>query len=288
MTAPGRIDAHHHFWDPADFDYPWMAGEALDPIRRPFAPVDIAPELATNAIDGTVLVQTVADLRETTRFLDLAAGTAFIRGVVGWVDLTDGAAGQTIADLRQRAPGTLVGIRHQVHDEPDADWLDRDDVQAGIRTVGNAGLAYDLLVRTRELPAAIRLVSGFADQRFVLDHIAKPPILSGWSDEWARLIGDLARRPNVAVKLSGMITEASWDEWSPDSLRPYVDHVLHAFGTERVLFGSDWPVCLLAASRYGEVVDAVETLLGGLSDTERADAFGGNAVRWYQLADVAA
>jgi L-fuconolactonase len=282
VTSP-RIDAHHHFWDPADFDYPWMAGDVMDSVRRPFTPDDLAPELTATAVDGTVLVQTVSDLRETTQFLQLATKTPFVCGVVGWVDLTDNTVDETIADLCHRFPGALAGIRHQVHDEPDPNWLDREDVRSGIRTVGDADLAYDLLVRSRELPAAIRLVSDLPDQRYVLDHIAKPPIATGWSDNWARLIGDLARRPNVAVKLSGMVTESKWDDWSPETLRPYVEHVLDVFGTERVLFGSDWPVCLLAASGYTEVVDTVTTLLTGLSETERADAFGGNAVNWYQL-----
>ena len=282
MTSP-RIDAHHHFWNPADFDYPWMAGDALDPVRRPFTPDDLAPQLTANSIDGTVLVQTVSDLRETTQFLQITTTTPFVRGVVGWVDLIDSGVSETLSDLRHRFPSALVGVRHQVHDEPDAEWLDRDDVRAGVRAVGDADLSYDLLVRTREMPAAIRLASDLPDQRFVLDHIAKPPIASGWSDDWARLIAELAARPNVAVKLSGMVTEANWDDWNADTLRPYVEHVLSRFGTDRVLFGSDWPVCLLAASGYTEVVDTVTTLLDGLSEAERSSAFGGNAVSWYQL-----
>jgi len=280
---PQRIDAHHHFWDPADFDYPWMVGDAMDPVRRAFTPEDLAPELEANTIDGTVLIQTVSDVDETTQFLQLAESTPFVRGVVGWVDLTNGRTDGTLAALDERFPGQLVGIRHQVHDEADAAWLDRPDVRIGVEAVGSAGLAYDLLVRTRELPSAIRLVSDLADQRFVLDHIAKPPIADGWSPDWARLIGELAERPNVAVKLSGMVTEANWDDWNADTLRPYVEHVLETFGTDRVLFGSDWPVCLLAASGYSQIVDTVTELLAGLGQDENADAFGGNAIRWYRL-----
>jgi L-fuconolactonase len=278
-----RIDAHHHFWDPAQFHYPWMEGAVMDPVRRAFTPADLAPVLATNRIDGTVLVQTVSDLAETRTFLDLARDTSFVHGVVGWADLTDRELGTTLSELSDEYGRMLVGVRHQVHDETDPRWLERDDVVAGIRTVGTHGLAYDLLVRTRELPAATSVVRALPDQRFVLDHIAKPPMAEGWDEAWSAELVRLAALPNVSVKLSGMVTEADWATWTPETLRPYVDRVVELFGTDRVMFGSDWPVCLLAARDYGDVVDALATILAALSANETAAAFGGNALTWYDL-----
>ncbi|NEN05300.1 amidohydrolase family protein [Diaminobutyricibacter tongyongensis] len=286
MTRALRIDAHHHFWDPAQFHYPWMEGAALDPVRRPFTPDDLAPELARNDIDGTVLVQTVSDLSETRGFLDLARDTPFVYGVVGWADLTSAQLGETLSELAGEYGRTLVGIRHQVHDEGDPRWLERDDVVAGIRTLADHQLAYDLLVRTRELPSAVSVVAALPDQRFVLDHIAKPPIAEGWSDSWATELALLAALPNVSVKLSGMVTEAKWDSWTPETLSAYVVWVVELFGTDRIMFGSDWPVCLLAARNYSEVVDALADVLVGLSAAETAAVFGGNAATWYDLVPV--
>ena len=199
------------------------------------------------------------------------------------MDLTDPAVGDSIATLRE-APGgdRLVGIRHQVHDEPDRDWLRREDVRRGIRFVGDAGLAYDLLVRTRELPAALALAQDMPDVRFVIDHIAKPPILDGTLQPWADRIGAFAGLQHVACKVSGMITEADWDRWQPSDLAPYVDHVLEVFGPGRLLFGSDWPVCLLAAT-YERVIGVTRELLGALSEAERAAVFGGTATEVYGL-----
>jgi L-fuconolactonase len=286
-ASPIRIDAHQHFWDPAEFDYPWMEGDALDPVRRPFGPDELRPELERSGIDGTVLVQTVSDIAETRRFLDIAETTPFVFGVVGWVDLTGADVGDRLDELLA-GPGRLAGIRHQVHDEPDSEWLDRMDVRRAVAEIGARGLSYDLLVRTRELGSATRLVRAFPDQRFVLDHIAKPPIAAGWSEEWSSGLATLAGHPNVSVKLSGMVTEADWMTWNPETLRPYVERVLDAFGPDRAMFGSDWPVCLLAAPNYGSVIDALTTVLDGLSTSEREGVFGVNAARWYNLGDVSA
>ena len=244
-----RVDSHHHLWDPARRTYPWM-GRELDPVRRRFAPEDLRPLLTAAHIDRTILVQTVAGVGETREFLAAAAAHDFIGGVVGWVDLMDRHVAATIEDLKA-APGgqSLVGIRHQVHDEVDAEWLLRDDVQKGITAVGAAGLAYDLLVRTRELPAAVETARRHPDMRFVLDHAAKPRIAAGARDrDWEDAMPPLADLPNVTCKLSGLVTEADWKGWTPDRIRPYVARVLEWFGRERCMFGSDWPVCLLAAS----------------------------------------
>lgn len=276
------VDAHHHFWDPGAADYPWLTDE-LAVIRRPFGPDDLAPELAVTGVRATVLIQTRSSQDETAGFLALAAATPFIRGVVGWVDLTDPAVADAIGTL-QAGPGgdRLMGIRHQVQDEPDADWLLREDVVRGIRAVGAAGLAYDLLVRPRELPAALVLTSRLPDVRFVIDHLAKPPIASGDLEPWRSRIAGFRELGHVACKVSGLVTEAAWTSWTRAGLQPYVDHAVDVFGSGRLVFGSDWPVCLLAAS-YRQVVEAARAALEGLTDAERAAIFGENAVRIYRI-----
>jgi L-fuconolactonase len=276
------VDAHQHFWDPSREVYPWMTGE-LAPIRRRFAPGDLGPLLAANGVDRTVLVQTISTEDETREFLATAGGREFIAGVVGWVNLTASDVSERIAALRAASGGAkLVGIRHQVHDEPDADWLNRPDVRRGIAAVGRAGLAYDVLVRTRELPAAHALVRAMPDMRFVVDHIAKPAIASGAIDEWSEGMAPLASLPNVFCKLSGMATEAG-KGWRVRDLVPYVSRVLDWFGAERCMFGSDWPVCLLVAS-YAEVLNACRQAIGDVSAAERDRIFGETAIAFYQLA----
>jgi L-fuconolactonase len=276
------VDAHHHFWDPARADYPWLTDE-LAVIRRAFTRMDLEPLLAAAGVDATVLVQTRSSLEETREFLATAASTPFIRGVVGWVDLTDPAVGEVLAGLRE-APGgdRLVGIRHQVHDEPDPEWLLRDDVGRGLRAVGDAGLVYDLLVRPRELLAALQVARALPETRFMIDHIAKPPIKDGVLQPWADLIRPFGDLPNAWCKVSGLVTEADWTSWEPTDLEPYVDHVLDVFGPGRLIFGSDWPVCLLAAS-YQQVFDATRAALGELGAYEQAGIFGGNATSVYRL-----
>jgi L-fuconolactonase len=278
-----RVDAHHHLWDPTQAAYPWMTDE-LAAIRRPFTTVDLAPLLVDAEIDATVLVQTRSSLDETREFLAAAGRTPFIRGVVGWVDLTDPAIADVIAAL-DAAPGgdRLVGIRHQVHDEPDPDWLLRNDVARGIRAVGAAGLVYDLLVRSHELTAALELTRREPEVRFVIDHLAKPPIRDSELHPWAALIRPFEALDHVACKVSGMVTEADWTTWEPSDLAPYVDHALEVFGPDRLMFGSDWPVCLLAAS-YEQVVEAAHTTLARLSPAESAAVFGETASTVYRLA----
>jgi L-fuconolactonase len=276
------VDAHHHFWDPATADYPWLTDE-LAAIRRPFGPDDLEPLLAAAGVDSTILVQTRPDFEETVEFLGIAERTPFVRGVVGWVDLTSVGVADDIADLSSRPGGAaLVGIRHQAHDEPDPDWLQRDDVIRGIEAVGAAGLVYDLLVRPRELPAAMRLARRLPDVRFVIDHIAKPPIARRELEPWTGLMAPFAELSNVACKLSGMVTEADWAHWTVDDLRHYVDRVLEVFGPGRLMFGSDWPVCLLAGS-YQDVFEAARQVVSALSESERVGIFGENAVRTYRL-----
>lgn len=277
------VDAHHHVWDPTRADYPWMTGP-YEPVRRPFTPADLAPHVAANGIDATVVVQARMTLDETHELLAAAVATPFIRGVVGWVDLTDPGIADAIAAIRERPGGErLVGIRHQVHDEADPDWLGGEDVRRGVRAVGEAGLVYELLVRTRELPAALAIAQALPDQRFVIDHIAKPPIREGELQPWSDRIAAFAGLDHVTCKVSGMVTEADWQHWQVSDLAPYVDHVLAVFGPRRLLFGSDWPVCLLAASYDGVLAVARETLRG-LSESETAAVFGGSATGIYRLA----
>ncbi len=278
-----RIDSHHHFWEPERREYAWMTGDAMAPIRQPFAPADLAPELEAAGIDGTILVQTVPSFAETEEFLATAAATEFVRGVVGWVDLTDAGVGDALDTLLSRPDGMyLKGIRHQAHDEPDDDWLTRPDVIDGVAACTARGLVQDLLAKEPQLPACIRLADALPQTQFVLDHIAKPRIAAGEMEPWRGLIRDLAERPNVVVKLSGMITEADWAAWTIDDLKPYAQIVLDAFGTDRVLFGSDWPVCRLAGS-YMQVTEAAEALTEALTPEEKAQVFGGNAARIYRL-----
>lgn len=286
MDEPAeRIDAHQHFWDPNHYVYPWMAGREMDPVRRAFGPRDMRPLLDAADISGTVLVQTVSDQAETREFLNVAGSTPFVRGVVGWVDLTSPAVGEALDALLAGDNGRfLVGIRHQVHDEPDPGWLLRDDVRRGLRAVAGHGLTYDLLVRARELPAAAATARELPELDIVLDHIAKPAIAAGGDELWAERMPSLSRCPNVRVKLSGMITEADWTDWTPGDLRPFIAQVCEWFGLDRVMFGSDWPVCLLAGT-YTSVIEALIAAVGPLSAAEDAALFGGTARAFYRLGD---
>ena len=283
MTKTTVIDAHHHFWDPTRRDYYWMGGDELASIRKPMGPEDLRPLLAQNNVDRTVIVQTVPTVEETEEFLSIAASTDFVAGVVGWVDLTDPGVSDTLAELKTGENGKwLVGIRHQVHDEEDPTWVAREDVIRGIKAVGAAGLAYDLLPKQRELPACLPAVDANPDMRFVVDHIAKPLIAAGEMEPWAARLEELSKRPNVFCKLSGIVTEADWTGWKPEDLKPYVDRVLEWFGEERVMFGSDWPVCLLA-SDYSTVKGTLESLLGNPAGETYVKIFGGNATTFYRL-----
>jgi L-fuconolactonase len=261
-----------------------MEGAALDPIRRAYGPEELAGELARADIDGSVLVQTISSESETREFLRVAEATNFVLGVVGWVDLTAKDVDERLDALRNAEGGSwLVGIRHQVHDEADARWLCRPDVHRGLLAVQEHGLTYDLLLRAREIPAAIETVQAMPELQFVVDHIAKPTIAAGQDAPWAAGMKQLSELPNVSVKLSGMITEADWTDWTFADLRPFVAQVREWFGIERLMYGSDWPVCLLAANGYRDVLDATRSALGVLSDGEAQAVFGVNAQAFYGL-----
>jgi L-fuconolactonase len=283
VTRVPVVDAHLHFWDSSRRNVDWLLGARFDLIRKPFMPVDLLPLLAPAGVDCTVLVQTLPSVSETREFLHIAATTQFVAGVVGWVDLTDPAVAETLAELQSRQDGKwLVGIRHAVQDEQDAEWLLRPDVQRGLAAVRDAGLAYDFLVRPRELPAALATARAFPDMRFVIDQIARPPVASDEIEAWAGLLQPFRELSNVAIKLSGMITEAGWTGWMPEQLRPYVKIALDIFGTDRSMYGSEWPVSLLGGN-YGVVKQALEDALPPLSPDDWAKVFGGVAIEFYRL-----
>ncbi len=280
------IDAHQHFWDPRRGDYPWMSGEAA-PLRRIYSPADLRPELEENGVAATVLVQTWSSVEETVEFMETAAATDFVAGVVGWVDLTAPDADRTIADLKAHPHGRyLVGIRHQVHDEPDVDWLLRKDVRRGLEAVAAHDLVYDLLLRPAHIPAALAVAREMPHLRLVVDHIAKPEIAADGFAAWSRsFAGFAAERSHVWCKLSGMVTEADWKNWSAAQLVPYMREALEVFGPDRCLFGSDWPVCTLAAS-YAQVLSCAKEGISHLSDAEKAQVLAGSAIDLYRLADT--
>jgi L-fuconolactonase len=270
-------------WDLAVRPEPWITGAEMAPIDRTFELSDLAPHAKAAGVAATVLVQTLPDLAETRDFLALAADSDLVGAVTGWVDLTSPAVVDDLAALRE-APGGeyLRAIRHGVQSEEDPAWLCRDDVRRGLAAVAAAGLGYELLTIPVQLPAAIRTVAALPELAFVLDHCSKPAIARDELDPWATHIRELAAQPNVSCKLSGLVTEADWATWDVATLRPYVEVVLSAFGPERVMFGSDWPVCLLASS-YADWVEAATELTDALTPGERADVFGRTARRVYSL-----
>jgi L-fuconolactonase len=280
------VDAHHHLWDPARRAYPWMDAAALAPLRRPYGVADL--RAVAGGVGRTVLVQTVGDVAETVDFLAAAAASdGLIAGVVGWVDLAAPDVAARIAALRAGPGGErLVAIRHQVQDEPDPGWLARPEVRRGLAAVGAAGLAYDLLVLVPQLELAASVVRELPGTRFVLDHLAKPDIARGEWEPWASRLADLARSPNVTAKISGLVTEADWRSWSAGQIAPYVRHALEVFGADRLMVGSDWPVCTLAAS-YAEVWALAGGLVAALGAAERAAVLGGTATRVYRLGATA-
>ncbi|HWL86745.1 MAG TPA: amidohydrolase family protein [Polyangiaceae bacterium] len=277
------VDAHHHVWDLAVRDQSWIS-DAEKKIRRSFALDDLAPLAADAGVTATVLVQTIPVPEETPEFLALAASSDLVAAVTGWIDLTAASARDDLAKLRAGPGGrALRGIRHPVQGEPDVNWLCRDDVRRGLSAVADAGLVYELLILPHQLQAAEQTVAALPHARFILDHGAKPPIASGQLEPWAGDLRRLAAHPNVTCKLSGLVTEARWTTWTVEDLRPYVDVLLDAFGPSRLMFGSDWPVSLLAAE-YGEVVGAARQLISALSAMEQDAIFSGTARKTYGLA----
>jgi L-fuconolactonase len=275
-----RIDAHQHFWRYQPEEYSWMTGEDMEPIRRDFLPEDLEREMRAAGFGGAVSVQARQSLRETNWLLELAKHHAFLRGVVGWAPLTDPLVAAVLEQFAGRTK--LKGLRHLLQDEPDDGYMLRSDFNAGISLLEHYHLAYDILIFERHLPQTMRFVDRHPNQVFVLDHTAKPRIREQSLSPWRENIAELARRENVYCKISGMATEADWRGWRPEDLQPYFDTVLEAFGPERLMFGSDWPV-LLVAGTYRGWHDTVSGMISGLSAAEQDRIMGGTATEAYRL-----
>ena len=273
-----RIDAHQHFWIYNQREYDWI-DETMASIRRDFLPADLRPELEDAGFAGSVVVQVRQTLEETRWLLELAEDNPFILGVVGWVDLRSPRLYQDLQSFAGKSK--LVGIRHIVQSEPDDFLLDAGFLR-GISVLQEFDLAYDLLIYTKHLPLAAEFVKRFPRQRFVLDHLAKPPIRSRAIDLWARGMRELASFPNLHAKVSGLVTEANWQGWKPEDLRPYLDVAFESFGAKRLMIGSDWPVCTVAAS-YGQVVNLVKDYMSSYTAEDREAVFGGNAANFWRL-----
>jgi L-fuconolactonase len=273
-----KIDAHHHCWRYTPEEFDWITDD-MRAIRRNFYPADLAPQLAATGIDGSVAVQARQTVEETLQLLEHTHRHRFIKGVVGWVPLTDPKVAGLLDQLREEK--NLKGMRHVLQGEPDAYMAD-PAFNAGLREVAAHGLSYDLLVRAPQLPSAIALVDRHPALPIVLDHIAKPVIAGPPPAEWRRHIADLARRPNVCCKFSGVVTEVPGWAWTPELLWPYFDVVLAAFGADRLMFGSDWPVCLVA-TEYSRWYRFIESCVTGLAPAERDLILGGSATRFYRL-----
>ena len=277
-TPSEVIDAHHHLWRYSATEYDWI-NDSMDALRRDFLPEDLVAELANAAVDGAVTVQARQTLEETRWLLELARSCKAIRGVVGWAPI---AASDFEASMHELAEDPkLVGLRHVVQAERKG-FLDGIEFNRGVRAMEKFDLVYDLLIVEGQLEEAIRFVDRHPKQTFVLDHIAKPKIASGEIEPWRAHIKELSQRSNVSCKLSGIVTEDAWSLWSIESLRPYLDVVVEAFGVDRLMAGSDWPVCLVATS-YVRWWQVLRDYFADFSDDERADVFGATAERIYNL-----
>lgn len=283
------IDAHQHFWDRSieAFDYAWLDQEATKPIGGSYVPRDLQPLIRAAGVDYTVFVQTQHNVAENRWVLGLADHHPYIAGVVGWVDLASPECEEQLMEFKDH--DKFVGIRHITHDEPDDDFIVRPDVMRGLNVLQNHGVPFDLLFFPRHLQHAATLGAALPDLPMVIDHIAKPRIkdaaaggLTQAVDEWLPAMKAAAACDNIYCKLSGMITEADWRTWKAADLKPFVQHALDLFGPDRCMFGSDWPVCLLAGS-YQQVLDALREALGPISENERNAIFGGTAAQFYDL-----
>lgn len=274
-----RIDSHHHLWKYSRADYPWIS-DVMEPIRRDFLVPDLTHVMQAANIDGVVTVQARQSLAETDWLLDLASRHDVVRGVVGWVPLADPSVASHLE--RYWHNPKLKAVRHALQDEPDELYMLREDFNRGVAQLEDMGLSYDILIFERHLPQTLEFVDRHPTQVFVLDHIAKPRIKSHALSPWRELMRELARRENVYCKLSGLVTEAEWNSWTEKDLQPFIDAVLNCFGPKRLMFGSDWPVSLLAC-KYEKWAEVVERATATLSISERDRLFGGTAEEAYRL-----
>jgi L-fuconolactonase len=273
------IDSHQHFWNYDPDTHSWI-DDSMAVIRADYLPEELEAVLNANGVDGCIAVQAEHEVSETKKLLEYADYHTFIKGVVGWVDLQSSSVTEDLAILTQNT--ALKGIRHIVQGEEDDQFLLRRAFMDGIALLKTYDLCYDILIYPHQLDQTIEFVRRFPEQPFVVDHLAKPEIKAGKMKEWANLMSRLAASENVACKISGMVTEADFKHWTPESIKPYMEHVLDAFGTDRLLYGSDWPVCLVAAS-YGQVKRLVTDFIKELTRSEQEAIMGGNAIKWYKL-----
>lgn len=274
-----RIDAHHHLWRYSADEYGWI-DETMIALQRDFLPSDLTTEMRAADVDGAIAVQARQTLEETRWLLEMAEQNDVISGVVGWAPIASERFAASLEEFRDRSK--LKGLRHVVQAEPDDYYLLREDFNRGISGLHETGLVYEVLIYERHLPQAIEFVDRHPNQAFVLDHIAKPRIRDGVLEPWAARMRELAKRENVSCKVSGLVTEADWKEWTLEGIRPYLDVVVEEFGPQRMMVGSDWPVCLVA-SGYARWFGVLEEYFAGFSMQDREAVFGGNAVRVYGL-----
>jgi L-fuconolactonase len=284
--GPLRIDSHQHFWQYDPARHSWI-DDAMSALRRDFLPEHLHLVLQSENVDATIAVQVDQSEQETEYLLDLTPRYPFIAGIVGWIDLRAANLEQRLEHFGQFPK--LRGFRHIAQSEPDDQFLIRDDFVRGLSLLRKLNFTYDILIYARQLPAAVALIDKLPDQPFVIDHIAKPEMKAHKIEaqkikEWAAGIRVIAANPNVYCKISGLITEADWHNWKPDDFKPYLDIVFGSFGPDRIMFGSDWPVCLLAGS-YSQVKALVDDYVRGWPESDRAKFFGGNASRFYRLAE---
>jgi L-fuconolactonase len=273
------IDSHQHFWKFDPVRDSWITDE-MSVIQRDFMPQDLKPILETNGVDGCVAVQADQSINETEFLLELANKNDFIKAVVGWIDLQAEDINEQLE--RWKSEKKLAGFRHVLQAEPDLNYMLRPNFMRGISALAKHDFTYDILIFPKHLTVAEQFVAHFPDQPFVLDHIAKPYIRAGLIDEWKKAIAALAKFQNVQCKVSGIITEADWKSWNYEQIKPYLDVVFEAFGIDRIMFGSDWPVCLLAGS-YGQIKGIVDTYTEAFSTSEKAKVFGENAAQFYGI-----
>ena len=274
-----KIDAHHHLWRYSPLEYAWL-DDTMKALHRDYLPQDLMRELSAAGMDGTVAVQARQTLEETRWLLKQADACPAIRGVVGWAPIAGEDFPGVMEEFEDRPK--LKGLRHVIQAEKDEDYILRADFNAGIEAMQGSGLVYDILIYERQLPQAIEFVDEYPHQVFVLDHIAKPLIGKGVLEPWAENLRELGLRRNVYCKVSGMVTEANWTVWTQETLRPYLDVVVDAFGADRLLAGSDWPVCLVA-TEYARWFEVLREYFAGFSESERDAIFGGTAVDVYGL-----
>ena len=275
-----RIDAHQHFWNYSPDEYGWISDQ-MPEIRKSFGPLDLKPLLEEQSIDGCVSVQARQSLEENEYLLELAEKHEFIKGVVGWVDLRSDRVEEELA--RYRAFPKMKGFRHVLQDEPDHNFMLQDSFVRGVKKSFTYGYTYDILIFETQLPSAIRFLEQFDTQPFVLDHIAKPMISVGKTRNWEEGIRELAQYEQLYCKVSGMVTEAKLKQWTYEDFLPFLDVIVDAFGVDRIMFGSDWPVCLVGSENYGLMKGIVDRYFEAYKEEDKAKIFGGNAISFYKL-----